>query len=383
VSAAATIRLIAEREIRVRIRARAFVIFTIVQLVAVVAIVLVTGLTSGSGRSVYHVAYAGAHPELDLLGPRIAPQAQTPARATRELRDGKVDAALLDGRLYTGPKSPGTLVALIEAAHRDVEVRAALARANVPPAVAGAVLAPPPLARTRVAGAHQAPDGARALSAIGAVLLYVALLGAGAMVASGVVEEKTSRVVEIILGTTSPRQLLAGKVLGVGLLSLGQLLLVVVAGLAAAVPVGVAKLPHATVGVAALLVLWFVLGYALFACAFAAVGSLVSRQEDLASAQIPLMVVLGIGYFVSLGLSDPDAPLAVILTFVPPLAPTVVPARAALGHLPLWQLALSVLVSAGSTFLLIRVAARLYSDGVLRTGAPLRLTRALRELRRA
>lgn len=145
----------------------------------------------------------------------------------------------------------------------------------------------------------------------------MALLGAGATVASGVVEEKSSRVVEIILSTTTPRRLLAGKVLGVGLLSLGQLLVVILAGLAAAVPTGIVDLPHATPGVAGLLALWFVLGYALFACAFAAVGALVSRQEDLASAQLPLMLVLGIGYVVSIGISDPSSPLAVALTFVP------------------------------------------------------------------
>ena len=102
--------------------------------------------------------------------------------------------------------------------------------------------------------------------------------------ARGVTEEKSSRVVELLLTTLSPRRLLAGKVLGVGLLGLAQLVVAGGAALAAGRLAGGAGLPSAAPETVALVLLWFVLGYVFYSVAFAAVGALVSRQEDLAGA---------------------------------------------------------------------------------------------------
>ena len=121
----------------------------------------------------------------------------------------------------------------------------------------------------------------------------------GQAVAQGVTEEKSSRVVELLLTTVSPRRLLAGKVLGIGLLGLGSVLLPGAAALAAGSLAGGAGLPSAAPKTVALVVLWFVLGYVFYSVAFAAVGALVSRQEDLATAHMPINFVSMAGFLLS------------------------------------------------------------------------------------
>ena len=118
----------------------------------------------------------------------------------------------------------------------------------------------------------------------------------GQWVVSGVVEEKNNRVVELILSTVRPRHLLAGKVIGIGLLGLAQLALV--AGLAAALlAAGVFDAPAALGGSLALVMPWFALGFALYAVAYAAAGALASRQQNADTAGQPVTYTLLAAYF--------------------------------------------------------------------------------------
>ena len=113
----------------------------------------------------------------------------------------------------------------------------------------------------------------------------------GQWVISGVVEEKNNRVVELLLSTVQPRHLLAGKVIGIGLLGLGQLALV--AGLAAALlAAGAFDAPKSLGGNVALVVPWFALGFALYAVAYAAAGALASRQQNADTAGQPVTYTL-------------------------------------------------------------------------------------------
>jgi len=154
-------------------------------------------------------------------------------------------------------------------------------------------------------------------------------------------------------------------------------------GLIAAAAVGDAELPASTAATIALVVLYFVLGYAFYACAFAAAGAIVSRQEDIQSTTSPMLVALVGGYLASFAvMEDPDSTAATVLSLVPPLAPFVVPARAARDALGAGELALSVALMLAGTALLLAVAARIYERAVLRFGAPLKLTEALRLARR-
>ena len=154
----------------------------------------------------------------------------------------------------------------------------------------------------------------------------------GFTVLTGVVEEKQSRVVEVVLSTVRPRDLLMGKVLGIGVLGLVQLAAFVVAGVLAVSLTGEFSLPATTPAAVAMISIWFILGYLLYSTALGFLGALASRMEEASNASSPVTVVAVISYVASItvALGDPDGTLATILTFVPPAAPFVVPLRAAL-----------------------------------------------------
>jgi ABC-2 type transport system permease protein len=198
-------------------------------------------------------------------------------------------------------------------------------------------------------------------------------------VITGVVEEKSNRVVELILSAVRARHLLAGKVIGIGLLGLGQLVLV--AGLAALLlAFGVFDVPAALGGDVALVIPWFVLGFALYAVAYAAAGALASRQQNAESAGQPVTYTLLAVYFAgyaALG-TDPEGPFAVALTLFPVSAPLVVPARSALVGVPLWQHLAAVALVLAAIWLLVRLAGRVYAHGLLHGGARLDVRSAWR-----
>jgi ABC-2 type transport system permease protein len=188
-------------------------------------------------------------------------------------------------------------------------------------------------------------------------------------VITGVVEEKNSRVVELILSTTRPRHLLAGKVLGIGLLGFAQLALI--AGLAAVMlAAGVFDAPAGLGGSVALIVHWFALGFALYAVAYAAAGALASRQQSADTAGQPVTYTLLAAYFVGYVTLSANASgvLAHVLTVFPLTAPLVLPARSALVGVPLWEHALAAVLVLGSIYALVRLAGRVYGYGLLHSG---------------
>ena len=122
---------------------------------------------------------------------------------------------------------------------------------------------------------------------VASLLLYMQLIIFGLAVASGVVEEKSSRVIEVLMAAVPPRALLAGKVLGIGALGLLQLALTAFVGLAVASASGALELRSADAGILAVVLLWFVLGYVFYSTIYAISGVIVSRQEDLQSSSTP------------------------------------------------------------------------------------------------
>ncbi len=128
-----------------------------------------------------------------------------------------------------------------------------------------------------------------------------------------------------------------------------------------------------------LIVFWYLLGYAFFSVVYAALGATVSRQEDAQSVgMLPVLLLLP-GYFLSLlALEDPDGTMATVGSIVPPLSPLVMPIRAAITDVPLWQLAISIGLVAAATYLLIRLGGRVYRGSILKIGAKVRLRDAWR-----
>ncbi|HVW17918.1 MAG TPA: ABC transporter permease, partial [Solirubrobacteraceae bacterium] len=221
-------------------------------------------------------------------------------------------------------------------------------------------------------------DDDRTVLYIGLLLLYLALIAFGNVVAYSVTEEKSSRMAEVLLTTIAPRRLLAGKVLGIGLLGLGELVAVAAAGLLAGELAGGSGLPSATLGTAAIVVLWFVLGYVFYSAAFGAIGAMVSRREDLESASAPVSVVLVAAFLLAMvALEHPDGTLARVIAFVPALAPMVVPTRVILGDMGALELLATIALNALATAGLVAVAGHVYARAFARVGAPVRLRQLL------
>ena len=217
----------------------------------------------------------------------------------------------------------------------------------------------------------------------GIILMFIGIFSYGNWVLTGVVEEKQSRVVEVILSTVRPRDLLMGKVLGIGLLALGQLVVLVTAGIVAAQLIGRLSLPPTTAGAVVQLLGWFILGFAFYSTAMGFLGALASRVEEASTASMPVTMVATLAYILSIVFvtQEPDGVLARVMTFLPPSAPMVVPLRVALGAIEPWEIAVSVAVMVVSIWALFVVGARVYSGAVLHTGGRIRLRDAWRASR--
>jgi len=195
-----------------------------------------------------------------------------------------------------------------------------------------------------------------------------------------VVEEKQSRVVEVVLSTVRARDLLMGKVLGIGVLALAQLLVIVAAGITAAQLSGQLTLPPTTVTAVVQLLTWFLLGFAFYATAMGFLGSLASRVEEASNASMPVTMTATACYLVSILLvsQEPDGILARVLTFFPPAAPMVVPLRTALDAITPIEIVLSILVMLAAIWVLFVIGARVYAGAVLQTGSRMKIRDAWR-----
>jgi ABC-2 type transport system permease protein len=365
-SAWRVIRLVARREIRERTRSKLFLVSTIVMLALVGGSAALQGALSKTPT--YRVAVtAPAPPGLAAALQRAATPfddarvqlrvVASPAAGRQALEAEQVDALLLlseDRLVFRTNVDPKA------AAVADIAVRAI--RNELPPApeLTTATLQPPDDVTT---------DAETLVAYVGSGLLLFSLAIYGQWVVSGVVEEKNNRVCELILSTVRSRHLLAGKVIGIGLLGLAQLVLV--AGLAASMlAFGAFDAPSGLGGRLALVIPWFALGFALYAVAYAAAGALASRQQNADTAGQPVTYTLLAAYFAGYFalVSNTDGLLANILTVFPLTAPLVLPARCALTWVPLWQHGLAFVLVIASIYALVRFAGRVYGQGLLHTG---------------
>ena len=203
---------------------------------------------------------------------------------------------------------------------------------------------------------------------VGVVLMFTQLIGYCYWVAMGVVEEKSSRVIEVVLSKVRPRDLLAGKVLGIGGLGLAQLVLFVAVGLGTFSLADRFPIPPGVWPVTAAIVVAFVLGYLLYASLFSIAGAMAARVEDLQTTSTPFSLLVTGNYLAAMArLGDPAGSLAYVLSFVPFSSPMVMPLRIAYGDAAVWEVALAAAALIAMAVVLIRIAERVYRGGVLRT----------------
>lgn len=385
--------VVAVREIRERVRSRAFIVsVAILVLIVVMALVVVPVLAGGLAArerrsSVGLVDVTG--PALEALE-SLGGDGQVRLRWFRDrgeaeeaIRDNQVDLVVVGGDRILVRRISGETAPLVEETTRVLRVAAAAQASEDPDAVLQAGLREDSVSVRSLDPLNGERAGRLGLGGVSAFILFILVALSSGLILTGVVEEKSSRVVELIVSAVGAPALLAGKVLGVAVLGLVQLMLLLSPALVGGAQAAVAGLvPWGWGAVAGLLVLWFLLGYAFFAYLLAAMGSLVSRMEDLQYSAMPLMLILfGSFYAVLPVLGDPGGTTAVVLSFVPPTAPGVMLVRVAAGAAPWWQVLLSVATMAAATVLVARLGARIYSVGILQQGRRLKLRQALRTAR--
>lgn len=394
-SPVSAVGLVASREISTRVRSKAYRITTLVLLLMVVAVAVVFKLIGGGGSADATVGYVPAAAPLSAplvetaksLDQKVATeQVRDEAAGVAKLRDGSLDALLVQDARQVHVQVKKTLDAKLANAlgvlARQVALEQSIRSLHQDPAVVQRAMASaaidelPPLEKPYDYGSQQL-----ILGIVAGILIYFSLMLNGQMVSQGVVEEKTSRVVELLLATVKPWQLMAGKVLGIGVVGLIQMLAIGVAGLVAGLGLGVLTISvSAAVGTVVWLVVWYLLGFFMYAVVFAALGALVSRQEDVGGATMPALLLVIAGYVVGISVlpSDPSSRLAEVLSVIPVFAPTLMPMRLSMGGVPVWEAVVSVGLVVLLIPALIWLAARIYRNAVMRTGAKVKLRDALR-----
>jgi ABC-2 type transport system permease protein len=384
--------LVARREFVERVRSKAFLVGNAVFLVLLIGVVAVPRLLGDDGptrvgvigEEAAAVAAAAQADEAEFaVELEVVPVADR-AAAEAALRDGRLDIVLLDARAVLATEaSPGPVTSLLASAVQRLAISKALTEAGVGEVERTALLESRPLEVTVISipgGTDFGPAVAIAGAAV--FLLYFLLVQYGQWVAQGIVEEKSSRVVEVLLSTIRPTQLLAGKVLGIGALGLAQIFLTAAVGVGTLLAMGSVEIPSAAWAAIGLVIAWYVLGYALYATLFAVCGAISSRVEDLQSAVSPVVMLIVAALFVTqYSVFHPRSPTATIAGLVPFTAPLLQPLRTAAGVAVPWEIAASMALAAATIGLLIPVAARFYTGGALRVTRGVSLRAAWRAAR--
>lgn len=379
--------LIARREIVTRWQQKGFRIGLAVTLVIVALAAAVPKLfAGGSGPTAYDVAVTGSAPPGFDRALRASAQAQrvtvrvhqapTAAGAPDRVRSGDWDAAVTDNGLVVG-KTDSAVVAVVQAAYQSATELDRLGRAGVSDARARQALDVTPLPVTSTQSGQSTQR--QAIATVTVVFLFGQLIAFCTWMGMGVVEEKTSRVVELLLATVRPLQMLTGKLIGIGLLATAQAVVIGGVALAVAVGTGTLDLPASVYGAVAFSVLWFVLGFAFFAALSAALASLVSRQEEVSGVMTPVSMLLLLTYFGGFAAaSSPDSTAAHILSVVPPFSVISMPARLARGGVPLVESLGAAGLMIATTVVVLAAAAKIYRAAVLHTGGRLTVRKAWR-----
>jgi ABC-2 type transport system permease protein len=301
--------------------------------------------------------------------------------------------------LYTSEGPTSSLVFGVTAATNQVAIGDRLARAGVDPSEVGAIFAPTEFEVTPVdpdAVAEEEAFGPRYILATALVILmFMAIITYGQWVAASVAEEKSSRVMELLITAATPRQLLLGKVMGAGGAGLVQYVAVVAAALGGLLLQGTIsrlvlgenagepiQLQGLNPGVLLVVGLFFVGGFALYATLYAALGSTANRQEDVQNIVGPMVIVGVAGYLIAFAaLNVPDADWVRALSFVPFFSPYLIPTRMVMGQIAPWEIALSFVLLLLGALVALWVAGRIYSAGVLLYGQKAGLRNVWRAVR--
>lgn len=349
------VRLVSAREIQARIRSKAFVVSALILIGMVVASIVVGGIVGKATADDTTPVAVVDGVSLPTTSGLDVTKSGSVADAERLVRDGGVDAAIVPSDDPLGYKVVG-----LDEAPTDV-----VSALSVTP-------------RIELLDPDALPGGLVYLIAIAfGVVYFASAVTFGQSIAQSVVEEKSTRVVEILMSAISARALLAGKVLGNSVMAFAQIVAVAIAAVVTLAVTGQDNM-FSMLGPS---ILWFVgffaVGFVLIASLFAAAAVLVSRQEDVGSVTTPVMMLVMIPYILIIVAYNNPTVLG-IMSYVPFSAPIGMPMRIFLGTAEWWEPILSLLIVVAAVVVVVLVGARVYENALLRTGSRVKLTEALR-----
>lgn len=347
--------LVAEREIGSKLRSKAFLISTGILLVLALAGILFGGFASKNTETTPIAATAETASAVSAIPNVEVTTVADQAAAEQLVRDDKVDAAVIEGDGPSGytviamQDPPGEIVSALSIAPEIVSLEPATTN---------------PLLRYFIA------------IAFGLVFMMAAATFGGT-IAQSVVEEKQTRVVEVLLSAIPARTLLAGKVIGNTVLAMGQIL-----ALAAVATIGLIVTGQrevlTTLGAPIIwFAIFFLFGFILLAAMFAAAASMVSRQEDIGSTTTPITMLIMAPYILVIVFNDNPLVLT-IMSYVPFSAPVGMPMRLFVGEAQWWEPLLSLVILLASCVAAIVIGAKIYENSLLRMGSRVKLREALR-----
>jgi ABC-2 type transport system permease protein len=379
--------LVMRREIRERTRSRFYVVGTIFILLVVGAAIVIPVVHHASSQRV-RVGVVGSESSAwraEVSGAARAAgsgvvfvQETSSSTAAKAVGAGRIDMAIIANReIIVGSSLSPTDTSASASVVRAVAVTLGDARAealaHLTPAQVQSLRSASPL--TIVALHHTRVRSVDVTSLIGVILIFMMLSQYNTWIMIGVMEEKSSRVIEVLLSAVRPMRLLSGKVLGIGTTALLQASIIVAFAIVLSKSIG----SHLLVGTAPLVILstlvWLILGYAFYCWVYAAAGSMAERQDQVQSLALPLSIPMIAGYIVSLTAASSENPslLVKVFAYLPLTAPFAMPVLVGFGAVSWWQFALSALISLACTVVVARFAANIYRRAILRTGSRVKL----------
>lgn len=378
--------LVARREILDRLRQRAFIISFLLMLGVVLAVIVIPAVVGrDTGPDRYEIGVVDDDPSAvsdtmsgsaDLLDVQIS----TPVFPDRDaaisaVEADEIDVVLVDRReLISDGTPPDVVLSAVDASLSRLVVATRLEEAGLSPAIAAGALAPvDPVEVLDVNegdGGGDDEDGSNVDAFVGlgaGFLLFFAVTTTSNVILTGTMEEKASRVVEVLLGTLRPRHLLAGKLVGLGLLGLAQVVIIVAVSLGTAVGLDQVEVPDLPVAVTLWGLVFFLAGFTLYAVVYAVVGAMSQSPEDAQSSAAPVVFMLVGGWVAtaSVVLPNPDGAVARLVSVFPPSAPIAMPARIGVADVPLVEVLGALALLALTIWLGVRLGGRLYRVAIL------------------
>lgn len=375
------VRLVAARELTERLRAKSFYILTGLLVLLILAMGVGSRFVGDDGPATIHVGVTG--PRTEQIAASITATAESVDRTADVVTFGDreaVDVALDEGDVSVVVDSEqvtavfadavdGEVLAILQQAWASAEIEANLEGAGLTPPEIGSALTPRPLTGQTVDGDADDEGLAVLTGTLAAILLFISLQTFGGYVLTGVVEEKSTAVVELLLARVRADQLLAGKVLGIGVAALIQFSAAIAASLASLAISGT-DVPGAVWSAVPLTLLWFLTGYAFYSMLFALAGSLVSRQEDAQAASAPILTAL-IGAYMLVFVFGfvPESLASRVMSVIPPIAPLLMPMRMAAGKASMVEVSAALVLLVAAIWATWKLTGRIYSQVLLRRGS--------------